>query len=309
MLTGENMKAKILDGKDLRDEMMFALKARSEKLSQSEGRITLAVLRVGEREDDIAYESSIERMAKNIEIAITSIILPGDISQNELLEEINVLNADKNISGILLFRPLPPHLNDRMIRNNILPLKDVDGITDVSMGAVYAQSEGLIYDDVFIHSMGFAPCTAEAIIDLLKYYGVKLEGKRAVVIGRSTVIGKPVAMLLLRENATVTICHRKTKNLATMCKQADILIVAAGCKGGKEARFGAEYLSEGQIVIDVGIHMDGEGKSFGDVDTEVALEIVAAVTPVPGGLGAVTTAKLFEHVLESAEYTKSSGLI
>jgi methylenetetrahydrofolate dehydrogenase (NADP+)/methenyltetrahydrofolate cyclohydrolase len=299
------MKAKILDGKELRDEMMFALKTRAEKLSQNEGRPTLAVLRVGAREDDVAYESSIERMAENVEISIRSIILPADISQNELLEEVNILNSDKNVSGILLFRPLPPHLNDRLIRNNILPLKDVDGITDVSMGAVYAQIEGQIDEEIYIHNRGFAPCTAEAVIDLLKYYGVKLEGKRAVVIGRSTVIGKPVAMLLLRENATVTICHRKTQNLASICKQADILIVAAGFTGGRDARLGAEYLSEGQIVVDVGIHIDDEGKSYGDVDTEAALEIVAAITPVPGGLGAVTTAKLFEHVIEGADYLKS----
>ncbi|MDR1778887.1 MAG: bifunctional 5,10-methylenetetrahydrofolate dehydrogenase/5,10-methenyltetrahydrofolate cyclohydrolase [Clostridiales Family XIII bacterium] len=302
------MSAKLLDGKQLRDEMMLALKVHSEKLSQSGNRPTLAVLRVGTGEEDMAYERVIVRTAENVGVTVRLFDYPESITQEELAGEVRKLNIDHSVAGLLLFRPLPGHIRDKVIRSLILPCKDVDGITDTSMGMIYADGIRDVQDGEEAVLSGFAPCTAEAVIRMLKHYGVRLEGKRAAVVGRSVVIGKPVSMLLMKENATVTMCHSKTRDLAEITRQADIVVVAAGLSGGRAGRLGAEYFAPGQIVIDVGIHCDEDGLFYGDVNTEEAAKIVEGITPVPGGLGAVTAATLFEHVLEATEYLRSASV-
>ena len=204
--------------------------------------------------------------------------------QTELLDCVRALNEDGSVHGVLILRPLPPHIDDRAVCRALAPEKDVDGITEYSMAGLYSCKK-----------VGFAPCTAEACIDMLDHYGVELAGKRAVVVGRSFVVGKPVAMMLLERDATVTVCHTKTKNLAALCREAEILVVAIG--HGK--MIGREYLSPGQVIVDIGINFDENGKMCGDVDYEAASETAKAVTPVPGGIGKVTTAVLAKHVVEA----------
>jgi methylenetetrahydrofolate dehydrogenase (NADP+)/methenyltetrahydrofolate cyclohydrolase len=209
-----------------------------------------------------------------------------NITQAQLEYEIETINKNPNIHGCLIFRPLPSHLNDKEIRRQLLMAKDVDGITDGSMAAVYSNS-----DD------GFVPCTAQSCMELLDYYGIELPGKNAVVVGRSLVIGKPVTMLLLSRNATVTVCHTRTKNLAEGCKKADILIAAAG----RAKMITKEFVSQGQIVVDVGINVDENGDLCGDVDFASVEPIVGLITPVPKGVGPVTTSVLAKHVVTAAE--------
>lgn len=250
----------------------------------------LAIVRVGEREDDLAYERGAVKRCEKIGIEVRSVVFPRDVAQGTLVEKLRRLSADGAVHGILLFRPLPEQLDDRAVREAILPSKDVDGITDVSMAAVYAGTK-----------QGFAPCTAAACLEILRHDRIALAGKRAVVIGRSLVIGKPVSLLLLAENATVTVCHSKSRNLQELCREADILIVAAGRAG----MVGAECVRPGQIVLDVGIHVDASGRLCGDVRFDEVEPIVEAITPVPGGVGAVTSTVLASHVVDAAE--RSSG--
>lgn len=218
-------------------------------------------------------------------IYVRKVTLPEEILQKDLIDEIGKINADDQIHGCLILRPFPAHIDDASIRAALLPQKDVDGITDGSLAAVFSGA-----------GTGFAPCTAEACIAVLDYYDIKTEGKNAVVLGRSLVIGKPVAMLLLGKNATVTICHTKTKNLAEICKGADILVAAAG----KQGIVTKEFFNEEQVVLDVGIHVGADGKIAGDVDFPAAEALASAATPVPGGVGAVTTAVLAAHVVKAA---------
>jgi methylenetetrahydrofolate dehydrogenase (NADP+)/methenyltetrahydrofolate cyclohydrolase len=244
----------------------------------------LAILRVGAREDDLSYERGAIKRCDGIGVAVKAVALPEDVAQTALMGEIQRLNRDPAVHGILLFRPLPQGLDDGAARRAILPAKDVDGITDSSLAAVYGGGSG------------YPPCTAEACVELLKHYQIPLKGKRAVVVGRSLVIGKPAAMLLLAEHATVTICHSRSEGLPEICREADILVVAAG----KAGMIGGESVRPGQVVLDVGIHADPAGKLCGDVRFEEAAAVAAAITPVPGGVGAVTTAILASHVLEAA---------
>lgn len=247
---------------------------------------TLAILRVGEKPDDLAYERGAVKRAETVGIGIKQIALPETVSQEELIDEIAKINADEAIHGCLMLRPLPKHIDDLCAREALLPEKDIDGITDGSLAGVFAGTK-----------RGFPPCTAQACMEILDYYKIDPAGKSAVVIGRSLVIGKPVAMMLLQKHATVTICHTRTKDMPSVTRRAEILIVAAG----KPGVVGAEYVSAGQTVLDVGINFNEEGKMTGDADFAAVEPIVDAITPVPGGVGTVTTSVLMAHVVEAAK--------
>ena len=247
---------------------------------------TLAIVRVGAREDDLAYERGAMKRCAACGVEVRSVVLPADAAQDELMEALDALGRDDTVHGILLFRPLPAHLDDEAARQAIVPEKDADGVTDGSLAGVFTGS-----------GAGFAPCTAQAVMEMLSYYGVDPAGKRAVVAGRSLVVGRPLAMLLMAAGATVTVCHSRTRDLASITKNADIVAAAVGRMG----LFGAEHFAPGQIVADVGIHYDADaGRMRGDVRTEEAEAVVAAITPVPGGVGSVTTAVLVSHVTEAA---------
>ena len=246
---------------------------------------TLAILRVGEKPDDLAYERGAMKRAETVGVAIRQIVLPETVTQEALLSEIAQINADDSIHGCLMLRPLPKHIDDSVVREALLPEKDIDGITQGSLAGVFAGTK-----------RGFPPCTAKACMEMLAYYNIDPAGKNAVVIGRSLVIGKPVAMMLLQQNATVTICHTRTKDMPSVTRRAEILIVAAG----KPGVVGAEYVSAGQTVLDVGINFTSEGKMTGDADFSAVEPIVGAITPVPGGVGTVTTSVLMAHVVEAA---------
>ena len=248
---------------------------------------TLATVRVGERADDISYEKTASKRCEAVGVAVKNIVLPPDVTQCTLMHDIIELNEDKKVHGILMFRPLPHHLSDDAVRAVLKPDKDIDGITDSSLAGVFTGT-----------STGFAPCTAQACLEILDYYDIDCKGKNAVVIGRSLVVGKPVAMMLMSRHATVTICHTRTVDMPDITRKADILIVAAGQMEG----ITKEYFSPGQIVIDVGINWNDEkGKLCGDVLFDDAEPIVAAITPVPGGVGTVTTSVLVSHVVEAAK--------
>ena len=245
----------------------------------------LAVFRVGSREDDIAYERSIIKRFSAAGAAVEVMALSEDATQEELEAAVRRAADDESVHGILVFSPLPKKFNAGRIRMLIPAEKDVDGMTDASLAGVFRGDKN-----------AFAPCTAQAVVEILRYYGMEnLVGKRVTVVGRSTVVGKPLAMLLLGMNATVTVCHTKTADTAAECRRADVVIACAG-----QARMVTdEYMSAEQIIIDVGINADGDG-ICGDVDYAAAQSIVAAATPVPGGVGAVTTAVLLSHTVRNA---------
>lgn len=285
--------AQLLKGAETAKALTAQLQGDVAQLQAQQITPCLAIVRVGAREDDLSYERGALNRCEKVGIAVRQVLLPETVSQEQLLSELHALNDDKAVHGVLLFRPLPKHLNDAEIRQALLPAKDMDGITDGSLAAVYADTAG-----------GFPPCTAAACIALLKFNQIPLSGRRAVVIGRSLVIGKPVALLLLAENATVTVCHSRSQNLESICKEADILVVAAG----KAGMVGAEFVRPGQIVLDVGIHVDADGTLCGDARFAEVEPVVAAITPVPGGVGAVTTAILASHVVAAAQRTLEESL-
>lgn len=248
---------------------------------------TLAVLRVGERSDDLAYERGAAKRCESVGIAFRRELLPADATQEELMSALERLNSDPAVHGILVFSPLPRHLDLKAVRDALLPEKDVDGITEGSLAGVFTGS-----------GKGFCPCTADAAVRVLDHYGVDCTGKSAAVVGRSLVVGKPAAMLLLARNATVTVCHTRTPDIAAVTKNADIVIAAAGCMG----MIGASHVSPGQVIVDVGINWDPkENRLRGDVDLDAVEPTVAAVTPVPGGVGSVTTAILASHTALAAK--------
>lgn len=281
--------SEIWKGKPVAEALDQETSARAAALKEKGVTPTLAILRVGEREDDLAYErGALKRCDKN-GVGVKQVVLPEDVSQEELLRTIYSLDDDPSVHGVLVFRPLPRSLNEPEACEALLPAKDVDGITRGSMATIYA---GV--------GSGFAPCTAEACIALLRHYGVEISGKSAVVVGRSLVIGKPVAMLLMQKanNATVTVCHSRTKNLPEVIRGADIVIAAMG----RAESLGKDCFAPGQIVLDVGINWSEEkGKLVGDVAFDEVKDIASAITPVPAGVGSVTTAVLVRHVVEAAE--------
>lgn len=286
--------ARILKGKEVADALFAAQADTLAALSQNQVKPTLAILRMGDSPDDVAYEASILRQAARWGADAAVRALPQDAAQETLEAALADLCQDPSIHGILAFRPFPPHIDDERIRSLLSPAKDLDGITDLNMSRVYSGNP-----------KGFGPCTAESVLAILRHYGIPMAGRRAVVLGRSLVIGKPVAMMLLGENATVTLCHRGTQNLAEECRRADIFVAAAGTAG----LVTPDFLRAGQVVLDVGIHVDGEGHLSGDVPAGAAADLVEAVTPVPGGVGTVTTAILFCHLLRSAQACISKGAL
>ena len=276
----------ILKGAPVVTAMNRETAARCQALIQQGVRPALAVVRVGAREDDLSYETGVIRRCEKVGVAVRRFLLPEDAPQAALEEVIARVNRDPALHGCLLFRPLPRHMDEAAVRAALCPTKDVDGVTDASLAGVFANT-----------GAGFAPCTAQACLEILRHYQVPLSGARVTVVGRSLVVGKPAAMLLDRENATVTMCNSRTKNLPAVCWEADVLVVAMG----RRAAIGASCLRPGQIVVDVGIHVDAEGRLSGDVDFAAAEPVVEAITPVPGGVGTVTTSVLVRHVVEAAE--------
>ena len=277
--------AEILAGKPVVEAMNFRMQRDVEILKAKGITPMLAIVRVGEKPDDISYERGVARRSEQTGVEIHNIRLSEDVSQNDLLRTIGELNKEDSVHGILILRPLPKQIDDGAVRWALSPEKDVDGITDTSLASLFTGRRE-----------GFAPCTAQACIEILDYYGVDPLGKHAVVVGRSLVVGKPASMMLSARHATVTICHTRTVDLPVVCREADILIVSAGC-----ARLvGAGHLSAGQTVIDVGINVGEDGKICGDVDFEAATGIVGGVTPVPNGVGTVTTSVLLMNTVEAA---------
>ena len=277
--------AKQLLGKEVTAALNERIKADVEKLKAKGITPMLGIVRVGERPDDLSYERGAVKRCETLGVSYEKFLLPENVSQDELMETIRTVNKREDIHGVLIFRPLPGHLDEKEVIRALDPEKDVDGITDGSMVGVFTST-----------AQGFPPCTPQACMEILDHYGIDCTGKKAVVIGRSLVVGKPAAMMLLKKNATVTICHTRTKDMPSVVKEADIVIVAAGRAGVVDDT----YLSPGQIVIDVGINVNEEGKLCGDVDYEKAEPVVEAITPVPGGVGSVTTSVLIGHVVEAA---------
>lgn len=278
--------ATLLAGKPVVERMALDLGARIHAFKETGVVPTLAVVRVGERPDDLSYERTATKRAETLGITVRSIALDEFAPQQAVEAAVREVSCDKGIHGCLLFRPLPSFVNEARVCELLAPEKDVDGITLASLGSVFTDGH-----------TGFPPCTAAACIEMLDHYGVPLVGKHVVVVGRSLVVGKPVSMMLLRRNASVTICHSKTEHLEDICREADIVI----CATGRARAFGAVYFSPGQTVLDVGINFDTHGKLCGDVAFDEVEPIVGAITPVPGGIGTVTTSVTMAHTVQAAE--------
>lgn len=278
--------AKQLLGKEVNADLNGQIIDRVNALKEKGVVPTLGIIRVGEKDADLSYERGATKRCEKLGVEYKKFVFPENVSQEELMGAIDQVNKDSSIHGVLIFRPLPKTLDEKAVIAALDPEKDIDGITDGSMVGVYTGQK-----------KGFPPCTAQAVMEILKHYQVDLKGKKAVVIGRSLVIGKPVAMMLLKQNATVTICHTKTKDMAAEAKEADVLVVAAGHRDVVDDTF----VRPGQMVIDVGINVNDEGKLCGDVSYDKVEPIVDAITPVPGGVGSVTTSVLVSHVVEAAE--------
>ncbi len=271
----------ILDGKMLRDKIFESLKAKLDKMEQKP---TLAVILVGENPASQIYVRNKKKTAEKLGINSLSIEYPSDISEKELLNKIKELNSDEKVTAILVQLPLPAHINKNRIIDSILPQKDVDGLTPYNLGKLFSGEEPYVY-----------PCTPKGILLLLDEYNIKLEGKNIVVVGRSNLVGKPVAQMLLKRNATVTMCHSHTKNLSEITKTADIIVSAVGKKV-----IGEKMLKSDCVVIDVGIFRDENGKISGDVDFENVSKTAAYISPVPGGVGPMTIASLMLNTVELA---------
>ncbi len=287
--------AKQLLGKEVNEALVAALQSRTAALKDKGVTPTLGIIRLGENPSDLSYEKGATKRAEEVGVAVKNYILPETATKEEVLQVIDEVNADASVHGVLMFRPLPKHLkaDQDEICNRLAPKKDVDSMTHMSNAGVF---EGL--------DLGYAPCTPAACMEILDHYGIDCKGKSAVVIGRSLVVGKPAAMMLMGKNATVTVCHTKTVDTAAVCREADIIISAAGVLNSLTK----DYVREGQIVIDVSMNWNpekitskGKGGMSGDAIFDEVEPIVAAITPVPGGVGAVTTTVLMKHVVEAAE--------
>ncbi|MBO6115309.1 MAG: bifunctional methylenetetrahydrofolate dehydrogenase/methenyltetrahydrofolate cyclohydrolase FolD [Lachnospiraceae bacterium] len=275
--------AQIIDGKLISKQIKDELKEKVAKLKEEGTEICLAVIQVGNDPASTVYVGNKKKACEYIGIKSLAYELPEETTEEELLTIIDKLNKDDSVNGILVQLPVPKHINDERIINAISPLKDVDGFSPASVGALS------------IGQRGFLSCTPAGIIQLLKRYDIDIEGKECVVVGRSNIVGKPMAMLLLRENGTVTVCHSRTKNLKEVCKRADILIAAVG----KPKMIDDTYVKTGAVVIDVGIHRNENGKLCGDVDFEKVEPVCSAITPVPGGVGPMTIAMLMNNCVEA----------
>ncbi|MCD8153581.1 MAG: bifunctional 5,10-methylene-tetrahydrofolate dehydrogenase/5,10-methylene-tetrahydrofolate cyclohydrolase [Clostridiales bacterium] len=273
-------------GKEVNAALNARIKDNVAALKEKGVNPTLCIIRVGENPSDLSYEKGATKRCETLGVACEKILLPVEVTQDELLAVIDKVNKDDSIHGVLLFRPLPRHLNQAVIENALAPEKDVDCMTDLSMSGVITGKK-----------VGFPPCTPQAVMEILDHYEINCTSKDIVVIGASTVVGRPLANMLVRRDATVTICHILTKDVPAATRQADIIIVAAGHAG----LLRENYVKPGQIVIDVGINVNKEGKICGDVEYEEVEPIVDAITPVPGGVGGVTTSVLVGHVVEAAQ--------
>lgn len=289
--------AKLLLGKEVTDALNTQLQTRTAALREKGIVPTLGIIRVGENPADISYEKGAVKRGELVGVAVKKFLLPEDAAKEDVEAAIDAVNADSGIQGCLMFQPFPKHLRpfQSELCNRLDPKKDVDCVTDLSASGVYLGRSDL----------GYPPCTPAACMEILDYYGIDCAGKTAAVIGRSAVVGKPAAMMLLKKNATVTICHSKTANKAEICRNADIIISSAGVLNSLTS----DFVRPGQIVIDVSINWDenklnakgGKGAIAGDAAFEEVEKVVEAITPVPGGVGAVTTAMLMKHVVEAAE--------
>lgn len=276
----------IMKGTEVARAMKEQLKQETEQLRAQGVFPQLTIMRVGARPDDLAYERGARKRMELVGIECNVVELPEQISRQELEEAVRKVNGDPKVHGILLFRPLPPHLNEEAVIHLVDPAKDVDGMNPENIAKVFSGDDS-----------GFAPCTPQAVIRMLEYYGIELQGKRVTVIGRSMVVGKPLSMLLLKKHATVTICHTRTVDLKETCRNAEILIAAAG-----SARMVTEEMAgTGAVVVDVGINVDPSGQLCGDVDFDAVEEKASYVSPVPGGVGSVTSSVLAEHVIKAAK--------
>lgn len=275
--------AKIIDGKHISQEIKDELKQEVAALKASGRECALAVIQVGNDPASSVYVRNKKKACEYIGIRSLSYELDENTSEDELLALIDKLNADSSVHGILCQLPLPKHMDEDKVIKRISPEKDVDGFHPQNVGALV------------IGQKGFVSCTPTGIIQLLKRSNIQMEGKHCVVIGRSNIVGKPMALLMLRENATVTICHSRTRNLKELCKEADILIVAIG----KPQFITADYVKEGAVVIDVGIHRDKNNKLCGDVKYDEVEPVASAITPVPGGVGPMTIAMLMHNCVEA----------
>lgn len=276
----------ILKGAPVAAALSKQLLERAETLKAAGIAPTLAILRVGQRPDDISYETGAIKRCEKIGIQVKQFLLPADYQREQLLDTIRQINEDSTIHGCLMFRPLPSKRDEADACALLAPEKDVDCMTSGSLASVFTGK-----------GAGYPPCTAQACMELLDHYGIPLRGKRVTVIGRSLVIGKPVSMMLQSRDATVTMCHTKTVDMPAVCRDAEIIIAAAGKAGVVDERF----VSPGQVILDVGINVDENGKLCGDVKFDAAEPVVEAITPVPAGVGSVTTAVLAKHVIEAAE--------
>ena len=246
----------------------------------------LAIVRVGENPDDMSYERGATKKLKSFGLDVASYVFPQDISDEAFKKAFKDINEDDEVTGILLLRPLPRTINEKDIENMIDPKKDLDGISPINIAKVFAGD-----------TTGFSPCTAEAVIEVLKAYDIELTGKRVTVVGRSMVVGKPVSILLLKENATVTMTHTRTVDLKKTCSDAEIVIAAAG----RAKMLNSDYCGQDAVMIDVGINVDENGKLCGDVDYATLDGKASAATPVPGGVGTITTAVLAKHLIQAAK--------
>ena len=279
--------AKIFKGKEVADALTEKLKTEVEALRAAGVVPTLCIFRVGERPDDLAYERGATKRAQLAGVEVRNVVLPANVDQETFDRELNAVNEDPSIHGILLFRPLPGQLDNEKARQMLDPAQDVDGCTDLSLAGVFTNTK-----------TGFPPCTAQAAMEILHHFGVGIFGKKAAVIGRSLVIGRPVAMMLMHENATVVNCHTRTPDVPSITREADILIAASG----QLHSVTREYTNPDQVVIDVGINWDEEkGGISGDVAFDDVEPYVRAITPVPGGVGSVTSTVLISHVVEAAK--------
>ena len=273
----------IIDGKKISAEIKDELKQEVAAMKAEGKEIALAVIQVGEDPASSVYVRNKKKACEYIWITSVSYEIPEDSTQQELLDLVEKCNKDPKINGILVQLPLPPHMDEDAVIHAIDPKKDVDGFHPVSVG------------NMVIGNDGFLPCTPAGIIELLKRSGVEIGGKECVVVGRSNIVGKPMSMLLLRENGTVTVCHSRTRNLREVCSRADILVVAVG----RPKFIDASYVKEGAVIIDVGIHRNENNKLCGDVDFDAVKEKTSAITPVPGGVGPMTIAMLMKNCVQS----------
>ena len=286
---GQIVMAELLKGIDVVNGMKDKLVARVEELKKVGISPCLGIVRIGERPDDLSYERGAIKRCEGIGLECKVFSFPEDIDNDKFADEFKKINDYKSVHGILVFRPMPKHIDEDRIKAIIDPKKDMDCMSDVNIAKVFAADES-----------GYAPCTPRAVMEMLKHFNIELKGKRVTVVGRSMVVGKPLAMLLLREHATLTICHTRTVNIEDECKRAEILIAAAGVP----KMINASFVNKGAVVIDVGINVDENGNLCGDVDFESVEPIAGCISPVPGGVGTVTTSVLAMHTIDAAERTK-----